>query len=405
MSYEDNVVDVSKGSAVPDVCNVPDSGIKVAGWTPQISNSVTVIESVDSTNSLASQIFRKAYSNSGNSSSVAGAESVLHLLSGYCFGEAAREVVCEIAKNKNINASVLTNCDAQPIIENFPIHVVFAKEQTSGRGRLGREWKSVKGGSFVASFVFAVPTQLAQGTNSGWITSIAGLAVLDALRGVATAAGGAGLTQKLVLKWPNDIYCEGKKLGGILSEAVHFDSDNCVVIVGVGLNIAVNSAVHYTENTGSQSGATVLQEFHATSLDSYIPVSDVTRTNFDLCKAIVRNLRQRMTSYLANDDVENSGLLDERKANSWTLGKHVTVRRPDGSIIEGFAQTILPNGALVIKATTPEPEGQLIAVTTADVGVMAESDIAESSAKAGITVNTAYSSISTAPTDGDEVHS
>ena len=86
---------------------------------------------------------------------------------------------------------------------------------------------------------------------NGWLQMIAGLVTLDALNGMIEEYGAAPNQPDclLELKWPNDVFCHGLKLGGLLSELVippssgtDADADDDVVIVfGVGLNLALGA--------------------------------------------------------------------------------------------------------------------------------------------------------------------
>jgi BirA family biotin operon repressor/biotin-[acetyl-CoA-carboxylase] ligase len=106
--------------------------------------------------------------------------------------------------------------------------VILAEQQTAGRGRRGKTWVS----PFAANIYLSVVWDFEQGAQSLEGLSLAvGVAVKRAL----TAHGVAGVK----LKWPNDIYVEQKKLGGILLEMIGDPAGHCTVVVGVGLNIAM----------------------------------------------------------------------------------------------------------------------------------------------------------------------
>jgi BirA family biotin operon repressor/biotin-[acetyl-CoA-carboxylase] ligase len=96
----------------------------------------------------------------------------------------------------------------------------IAEKQTSGKGRKGRAWLSAKGASLTFSILLR-PVSRTEG-----LTALFALAAVKALDGFV---GG------LAVKWPNDIYLGGRKLGGILAES----RDDCVVI---GLGLDVNEA-------------------------------------------------------------------------------------------------------------------------------------------------------------------
>lgn len=80
--------------------------------------------------------------------------------------------------------------------------VLLANEQRAGKGRLGRHWVSPAGSQLIFS-VLILPESL---DHLGTLPLAAGLAVTDSVDGA-------------VLKWPNDVHIDGKKLCGILAEA------------------------------------------------------------------------------------------------------------------------------------------------------------------------------------------
>ena len=68
------------------------------------------------------------------------------------------------------------------------------------------------------SYIATLPAGvIADGSVNGWLTVIAGFAALDALRGALAECGVASEDCGLRLKWPNDLFCQGRKLGGILT--------------------------------------------------------------------------------------------------------------------------------------------------------------------------------------------
>jgi len=102
-----------------------------------------------------------------------------------------------------------------------------AERQTAGRGRRGRSWVSPPGEGLLFSVLLRVdcpPPRLPL------IGLVAGLAVRDGVREVAPSA-------PLTLKWPNDVLCGGRKLAGVLVEAMTVGARVEAVIVGVGLNV------------------------------------------------------------------------------------------------------------------------------------------------------------------------
>ncbi|CUA86334.1 birA, biotin-[acetyl-CoA-carboxylase] ligase region [Chelatococcus sambhunathii] len=107
---------------------------------------------------------------------------------------------------------------------------VVAREQTSGRGRHGRQWASPPGNLY-ASLVLSEPCDPPKAPQLGFV---AGLALHDAVAGVTGLAA-----PRLVLKWPNDLLMDGGKLSGLILEGHRLGPDrHFAVIIGMGLNVA-----------------------------------------------------------------------------------------------------------------------------------------------------------------------
>jgi len=106
--------------------------------------------------------------------------------------------------------------------------VVWALEQTAGRGRRGRPWASPPGNLY-ASVIARPDCSAGRAAQLGFV---AALALGDALRAKLPAIAG------LSYKWPNDVLLRGEKLAGILLESeMGVGRDAAFVIVGVGVNL------------------------------------------------------------------------------------------------------------------------------------------------------------------------
>ena len=101
--------------------------------------------------------------------------------------------------------------------------LLVAERQTAGRGRLGRDWQSAAGDSLT----FSLGLSLAPADWSGLSLAV-GVAVAESLH------------PAIRLKWPNDLWLEDRKLGGILIETASFGErgERRYAVVGIGLNIA-----------------------------------------------------------------------------------------------------------------------------------------------------------------------
>jgi BirA family biotin operon repressor/biotin-[acetyl-CoA-carboxylase] ligase len=120
-----------------------------------------------------------------------------------------------------------TNRVAMEIAENGGKHgtVVVADAQTAGRGRMGRRWVSPAGKNLYVSLLLrpSVPT-----VDAPRLALVAGVALADAVEAVGVPAS---------LKWPNDLYCGGRKAAGILAEMASDPEGVRHVVIGVGLNV------------------------------------------------------------------------------------------------------------------------------------------------------------------------
>lgn len=96
--------------------------------------------------------------------------------------------------------------------------VIFAEEQTAGRGRAGNKWQSGRSDSVLCSIVL---------TESSLSTELLSLICAVA---VAEAVG-----KPARIKWPNDIVLNGKKVAGILLESKSYDAGS-IYVVGIGIN-------------------------------------------------------------------------------------------------------------------------------------------------------------------------
>lgn len=116
--------------------------------------------------------------------------------------------------------------------------VIQALHQTSGRGRLGREWSSPLGNMY-ASFVVIPDTAFERWAEMSLVMAVA------ACRAVSSLLEGVGI------KWPNDLWLSGHKLGGILLETVTGDGIGAEqrtyqplgLVIGIGINVLSHPSV------------------------------------------------------------------------------------------------------------------------------------------------------------------
>ena len=111
------------------------------------------------------------------------------------------------------------------------LSLVVAGEQTSGKGRMGRRWHTSPGGAIAVSLVLR-PDQLGL-ISPPRTTGLGALAVCEALQ------ENYGLESRI--KWPNDVLVGDRKLSGVLVEANWLGEELQAVILGIGINVALDS--------------------------------------------------------------------------------------------------------------------------------------------------------------------
>jgi BirA family transcriptional regulator, biotin operon repressor / biotin---[acetyl-CoA-carboxylase] ligase len=107
--------------------------------------------------------------------------------------------------------------------------VVLSEIQDMGRGRFNRDWLSPPGGLW---FTIILETKI-KGKDLPKINLLAAISVAEILM--------TKYKLRITVKWPNDIYCNGSKLAGILSETEKINS-SLYLNVGVGINVNTNSS-------------------------------------------------------------------------------------------------------------------------------------------------------------------
>ncbi|MHB8262867.1 MAG: biotin--[acetyl-CoA-carboxylase] ligase [Acidimicrobiales bacterium] len=262
--------------------------------------------------------------------------------------------------------------------------VTVSDYQTGGRGRLGRRWEAPAGRCLLASVAVR-----AKSTSERMylITAMAGLAAVGACKDVARL--------DVDLAWPNDLYVGGRKLAGILSEAVMLppaaaynhksivqryvdslytrsDADDELIartaprdagsrqpastaclVVGIGLNVSWPSTPVDGEMTGSS---------HNTATSLLMETGRLVDR-----RVLLERFLLRLDGYsaLLATDKGSGDIAQEYRDHCSTLGKLVTVSLMTGGVLAGTAVDVDEQGQLVV-----ENEGGRAAVSAGDVRVV-----------------------------------
>ncbi len=193
---------------------------------------------------------------------------------------------------------------------------VFAEFQKKGRGRLGRSWISSKGKSVLFSYLLRPTLSPAQISR---VTLVAGVSAVRACRRITG--------KEIGIKWPNDIYFQNRKIGGILTE-MSAESDRInFVVVGIGLN--VNSSPEDLPE-GSMALCEIAGHQIARIVFSQTLLREIEADYVRLKKGLFKELAEEWETY------------------SVTTGQRVSARLLDRTV-EGQAVGIDADGALWIR--------------------------------------------------------
>ena len=196
--------------------------------------------------------------------------------------------------------------------------VVVAETQSMGRGRMGREWFSPKGGIWLS-------VVLRPRVSPDKVSKLALMFGVVATKTLLLEGVECGL------KWPNDVLVDDKKVCGILTEIdAELDVVN-YVIIGVGINVN-NDPMEFPPEF--RDAATTLKA----ELGREVPRAPIVR----------RFLEELERAYRLFSSGESSTMLEEWRSLSGTLGRNVRIVTHSRTF-EGTATNIDDDGALLLR--------------------------------------------------------
>ncbi|MDD5952624.1 MAG: biotin--[acetyl-CoA-carboxylase] ligase [Oscillospiraceae bacterium] len=214
--------------------------------------------------------------------------------------------------------------------------VVMAEEQTGGRGRLGRSFYSPPGSGIYLSMLLR-PTISTE--KSVLVTTAASVAVCRAVEKVTG--------KPCVIKWVNDVYSGGRKICGILTEAVTNVETGCIesIVLGIGINFK-GTAEDFPEEIRNKAGFLFAKD-----------TGTITRNQ--LAAAEITELLK------LPDQLESGSFLPEYRRRSVVLGKQVQVVSSSGTRT-ALVQDIDDCGGLVVRW---EDDGTTGVIRTGEVSI------------------------------------
>ena len=206
--------------------------------------------------------------------------------------------------------------------------LVTTDDQTAGRGRIGRAWRSLPGQQLAVSLV------LRPVFPPHFLVMASALAVAEAIEEVAGVAA--------AVKWPNDVRVAGRKVCGILIE-----TSEGVAILGIGIN--VNGTLAGDADLAAQ--ATTLAEAAGR------PIAREA-----LLAALLRRLDALYAELQTGGEAAQRSTRERWRARLETLGHPVRIQQGEQAV-EGVAEDVNADGALLLR----DSDGTLRTVTWGDV--------------------------------------
>lgn len=192
--------------------------------------------------------------------------------------------------------------------------IIVAEGQTGGRGRLGRSFYSPAGGGVYMTLVLRPKASMQDAVT---LTTAAAVAVVCAIEELSG--------KRPEIKWVNDVYLGGKKICGILTEAVSdFEAGTIQsVLVGIGVNMK------------TQDFPEEIQEKAASLNEQTIPRSDmiaaIAKTMLKIC-----------------EDIHSKEYLEIYRSHSMVIGKNVDYFE-NGQAFSAVAVAIDDMGGLIVR--------------------------------------------------------
>ena len=199
--------------------------------------------------------------------------------------------------------------------------VCFAEHQSAGKGRRGRTWVPPYGSNLYMSILWRFQ-QGGIAATAGLSLAI-GIAVIRALK--------QHHIDDVSLKWPNDIYSQGKKLGGILIEVSGETDGPCSAVIGLGLNLFLPVS----------EAQTITQAWtDLTNVTGIVPVS-----RNQLAATLISHILTIVNGF---ETVGIQTYLDEWRSYDCLQG-HLATLYIGQQKIDGLVEGIDDNGLLLIK--------------------------------------------------------
>lgn len=187
--------------------------------------------------------------------------------------------------------------------------LVIANEQTRGRGRLGREWRTPPDSALALSLILKPDKSYLPRLNM-----TAALSVCEMIMECVPVDAG--------IKWPNDVIVQGRKVSGVLPEAIWEADQLAGAVLGIGVNVRVDFS-----GSALRESAISLEQAAGRRLDRVV---------------LITALLRRFDAWYSQ--IGSPALFDAWRSRLGTLNEVVTFHD-----LEGVATGVTAEGALLIR--------------------------------------------------------
>lgn len=261
-------------------------------------------------------------------------ERALDLLDASRILSALPELARSMLELRVFQCTSSTNSDASAWLGSSTTDaycVVLAEQQTAGRGRHGRVWVS----PFAQNLYLSLAYELKGGVEAlSGLSLVVGIALIRTLQALGV--------EDVALKWPNDVWMQGRKLAGVLVELQGEATSGWRVVIGIGLNVHMRD----------EDGQTIDQPWISLDAAKVVSRNELAARLIDTLLAVLHEFsRKGFAAFVA-----------EWSAFDALAGSRVQM---DGGRVVGVARGIDATGAFLLQ---PD-QGELMVVNAGEVSV------------------------------------
>ena len=251
------------------------------------------------------------------------------ILKGINFNSITLDIFQSVVSTNEYLKSV---CDS-----GYQNHVCLSEYQSGGNARLGRNWYS----PFAQNIYLSIKHKFRKDISAiSGLSLVLGISIIKSLLSL-------NLPNKFLIKWPNDIYYEDKKILGILTEVIGESNGDCNAIIGIGLNV---NMMHLPNSNNI----------------NWTSLKKITGENFDrneICVLLINNIIRDLEKF---NILGFQYYLDEWKYYDYLAGKQISVTNHN-NVIEGEYIGIDEGGNLLIK----DNSNKIITLYSGDTSIVA----------------------------------